>query len=76
MLRECTFRPQLNDERNKRTKSKIKQMILARKSSEGRPPLHQQMTPTRHPTNREQEEEEDIHEENVDDSQAMINVES
>jgi len=75
MLRECTFRPQLNDERNKRTKSKIKQMILDRKSSEGRPPLHQQMTPTRRPANREQEEE-DIHEENVDDSQAMINVES
>jgi hypothetical protein len=76
MLRECTFRPQLNDERNKRTKSKIKQMILARKSSEGRPPLHLQMTPTHRTTNREQEEEEDIHEENVDDSQAMINVES
>ena len=51
-------------------------MILARKSSEGRPPLHLQMTPTHRTTNREQEEEEDIHEENVDDSQAMINVES
>ncbi len=75
MLRECTFRPQLNDERNKRTKSKIKQMILARKSSEGRPPLYQQTTPTRRNNNRG-EEEDDIDEENVNDSQVMINVES
>jgi len=54
-------------------------MILARKSSEGRPPLHQQMTPTRRTTNREQEEddeEENLEEENVNDSQVMINVES
>ena len=61
------------------TKSKIKEMILARKSAEGRPPLHQQMTPTRRSTNREQEEEEEeenLEEENVNDSQVMINVES
>lgn len=44
-------------------------MILAKKNSEGRPPLHQQMTPTRRTANREEEdEEEDRDEENINDS--------
>ncbi len=34
MLRECTFKPQLNDKRNIHTKSKIKEIILAKRVRE------------------------------------------